>query len=324
MKKLLMLKLVLGIACLLFWVSAQAQEKYPRRPIELVVPATPGGVNDTSARTYSKELGRILNTPITVVNRGGGAGTIGTSYVIRAKKDGYTLLNSSPNLVIQPIINKEVNFDPLKDLIHIGQFGTVPIAFCVREDSPFHTLGELIEYARKNPGKLKFGASGMGSVDYFNVQILASKTNIKMVAIPFRGGGQTLISLLGGNVDLTFMTLTTQGGQIKAGKIRGLATSTKNRNPEFPNIPTFTELGYPYPFIIPWFGIFSSAGLPQSVLNVLMPAVEKAFKNPELAQQAIRFGMTVDYLGPKEFRKLIESQFKTVEKIARDVNLIKK
>jgi len=317
--------LVLGLVFFVSLGGIQAQEKYPNRPIELVVPMTPGGVGDITVRIYSEELSRVLNVPITVVNRAGGAGIQGTSYVIRAKKDGYTLLAGSVTfVVILPIISKEATYDPLKDLVPIGHFVYVPNVLTVKNDSPFQTLNELIEYARKNPGKLKYGTSGIGSADYFNVEILCSKTNTKMTAIPFKGGGEALVSLLGGHVDLTFQTLATNSPQIKAGKIRALAITSKTRSPDFPNIPTTAELGHPYPFLDPWVGVFGPAGLPQPVLNVLVPALEKVFKNPEVVGRATKAALIVEYKDPEEFRKFIESQIQIVEKIAQDANLIKK
>ncbi len=316
---------VFGAICLLFPGGAGAEAPYPNRPIELVVPVTPGGVSDITVRTYSEELSRILKVPVILVNRAGGAGIQGTTYVLRARKDGYTLLAGSITLlVILPIISKEANYDPLKDLVPLGHFVSVPNVICVKSDSPFQTLNELVEYARKNPGKLKYGTSGLGSADYFNVEILCSKTNTKMTAIPFKGGGEALISLLGGHVDLTFQTLATNAAQLKAGKLRALAITAKTRDPGFPNIPTTAELGHPYPFLYPWFGAFAAAGLPKPALNTLVPAVEKAFKNPAVVERATKADLMVDYKGPAEFRKFIESQIRVVEKVAQDAKLIKK
>ncbi len=170
MKRYRLFGVICGLTYLIFLGGVYAQEKYPNRRIELVVPFAPGGHADILARIYNEDLARALKVPITIVNRGGGAGIEGTSYVIRAKKDGYTLLAAPGTpLVIMPNISNEVTYDPLKDLIPLGYFASVPNVFVVKSDSPFKTLDELIEYARKNPGKLKNGVGGIGTEAYFNL-----------------------------------------------------------------------------------------------------------------------------------------------------------
>lgn len=314
---------VFGLILFAFVMEAASQEKYPNRPIELVIPFAAGGVADVAARIYSDDLSRALNVQVMVVARGGGAGIEGTTYVARAKKDGYTLLHAGGTpMVITPIMNKEATYDPLKDFVPLGYFCNYPGAFTVRSDSPFQTLNELIEYARKNPGKLKNACGGgLGSLGYFNISLLGAKNNIKITTIPFASGGETLPNILGGHVDMTSDSLTTVGPQIKAGKLRGLAITTKARHPDYPNIPTTAELGHPYINLNSWYGVFAPVGVPQQVVNVLVPALEKVFKNPEVAQRGAKVSLTVEYMGPEELRKFMESEIRTAEKVARDVGL---
>lgn len=305
--------------------SSQAQEKYPSRSIELVVPMAPGGNADVIARIYNEELARILKVPVNVVNRGGGAAVPGTTYVANAKKDGYTLLGAPGTpLTIMPTISSEVTYNPLKDFIPLGQIASIPSLFAVKSDSPFKTLDELIEYARKNPGKLKNSAAGLGAESQFNLEVLCVHNKIKITTIPYQSGGEALPALLGGHVDMTSISLSTLGPQIKAGKIRALAITSKARHPDFPDIPTTAELGHPYVSLRIWTGAFAPAGVSQSVLNVLIPAIEKAFNNPEVIGRATKAGFTMEYKGPEEFRKFIESEIKLVEKIAKDANITKK
>jgi len=291
----------------------------------LVTPYAPGGSGDIGARIYSDEMAKILNVPITVVNRPGGSGVHGTIYVIKAKKDGYILLNGgSGAMVFVPIISKEATFDPLRDLVPLAHFSSVPSVFDVRSDSPFKTLNELIDYARKNPDKLKNATGGPSNPSYFNFKILCVKNNIKIPTVPFDSGGEALPALLGGHVDMSCQTITTEAPHIKAGKVRGLAITSKKRHPDFPNIPTTAELGYPYVNFQVWFGVFAATGVPQPVLNVLIPALERVFKNPEVIDKANRVNMPIEYMGPEEFRKFFESEINIVRKIAQDANLIKK
>ena len=317
--------LVCGFVLLTFSVGAQTQEKYPNRPIELVVPVAPGGSVDTATRIYSDDLARALKVPVTVVNRAGGTGIIGAAYVAEAKKDGYTLLQGSSNsMITMPVISKEATYDPLKDFAPIAHFVSVPSMFCVRIDSPFKTLAELLEYARKNPGKLKNGAAGILSESQFNLEVLCSYNKITIKTVPYTGGGEALPALLGGHVDLSTISLTTLGPQVKGGKLRALAVTSKVRHPDFPDVPTTTELGYPYADFRVWNGLFAPAGVSQSILDVLIPATEKIFKSPEVVNRATKAGFTVEYMTPNELHKFMESKMEVTRKIAEEANLIKK
>jgi tripartite-type tricarboxylate transporter receptor subunit TctC len=325
MKKYRSFGWVVLILLLVSFGAAQAQEKYPNRPIELVVPMAPGGFADIGTRVFSEELSKILKTPIAVVNRAGGTGVPATMYVIRSAKDGYTLLlGASSTHVIAPIINKEATFDTLRDFIPLGYFGAVPCAFAVRADSPIKTLNDLIESARKNPGKLKNGAGGMGTESQFDLEILCMNNKIKITTIPFSSGGEALPALLGGHVDMATSTLATFGPSIKGGMVRALAVTSKTRHPEFPEIPTTADLGHPYISFYPWIGLLAPAGIPASVQNILVPAIEKTFKNPEVINRAAKANVTVEYKGPEEYRKLIAEDIEVLTKVAQEANLIKK
>ena len=320
------LRMTLVCGLVLFGVlgSVQAQEKYPTRLIEFVVQSAPGGSADVAARLYTDELAKALKVPITAVNRAGGAGIQGVTYVTRAEKDGYTLLQGSgTSIIILPLISKEATYDPLKDLVPLGHFVSVPTVLAVRSDSPFKTLAELIEYARKNPEKLKNSTGGLGTFSYFNLELLCVETKVKITTIPFKSGGEALPALLGGHVDMASNTLTTLGPQIAAGKVRGLAITSKKRDPDFPNLPTTAELGYPNVSFSTWFGVFAPAGVPQSVTSVLVPALEKIFKDPEVVKRAEKAQFTVDYKGPDEFRKFIEREITLASKVAEGAKLAK-
>jgi tripartite-type tricarboxylate transporter receptor subunit TctC len=308
-----------------FLDRAEAEERYPSRPIELVVPMAPGGSNDTSARIYNDDLSKALKVPVIVVNRPGGTGITGATYVAKGKKDGYTLLQGSANsLITMPVVSKEAAYDPLKDFVPLGYLASVPSVFAVRTDSPFKTLAELIDYARKNPGKLKNGAAGVLSESQFNMEVLCSQEKIVIKTVPYKSGGEALPAILGGHVDLTTLTLTTLVSQIKAGKLRALAITSKNRHPDLPDVPTTAELGHSYARFSTWFGVFAPAGVPKPVVTVLVPTLAKIFKNPAIEQRALKAGLTVDYKNPEELRKFMESAIQITEKTARDANLINK
>jgi tripartite-type tricarboxylate transporter receptor subunit TctC len=324
MKRLPSFGLALGLIFLGSLGGAQAQEKYPTRAIELVVPFGPGGASSVAAHAYKDELARLLKVPVNVVNREGGTGVQGTAYVIRSKKDGYTLLASTDTaLVVMPVISKEVTYDPLKDVVPIGYQGYAPSVFAVRSDSPFKTLAELIDFARKNPGKLKNGTSGLGTEAYINLQILCNKEKIKISQIPFKSGGDVATMLLGGHIDMATSALASLSPQLKAGTLRGLAISSKSRNKDFPNIPTTAELGHSEVDLVVWYALFAPAGVPRQVVDVLVPAVEKVFRNPDVVERVSRAGVEVEYKGPVELRKLMESGVRAVKEVAQDAGLAK-
>lgn len=322
MKRVLSLLPIFVFVCLAFSGVALSEDKYPSRAIELVVPFGPGGSADLGARCYSDELAKVLNVPVNVVNRPGGTGIQGTTFVINGKKDGYTLLGATDTpLLIMPVISKEVTYDPLKDVIPLGRFAHMSSLIAVKSDSPFKTLGELIEFARKNPGKLKNGASGLGTEAHFNLMVLCSKAKIKVTTIPFKSGGETSAAILGGHVDMSSSSVTSLGKHVKAGKLRALAVSSKKRHPDFPDVPTTTELGYPESNFAVWTGVFAPTGVPKQVLDVLAPAVEKAFKDPEVMKRAANMSMELEYVGPDELRKNMESEIKIIKEVAQEAGM---
>jgi tripartite-type tricarboxylate transporter receptor subunit TctC len=321
---------IYGLVCFLslsiFCGTGQGQERYPARPIELVVPFAPGGSSDIAARVYSDELGHVLKTTINVVNRAGGGGIQGAAYVARANRDGYTLMaGSGASIVLAPVLKKsETPYDSLKDFIPLGHFVSVPTVFAVKADAPFKTLQELADYARKNPGKIKCGLGGVGNDSHFNLEIFCSKAKIKITGIPFKSGGESVTALLGGHVDMASNTLAALGPHIQGGKLRGLCITAKTRDPDFANIPTTNELGYPDVNFNIWQGAFAPSGIPPSVLNILVPAFKTVFTNADLAKVALKAQFAVEYLGPEDFRKMYEEQIKTAEKIAEEAKLIGK
>ncbi|MFC1815538.1 Bug family tripartite tricarboxylate transporter substrate binding protein [Thermodesulfobacteriota bacterium] len=325
MKRWKIIWLACGITFIAFLGIAHAQEKYPNRRIEMVIPFAPGGSSDLLTRIYSEDLTRELNVPIILVNRPGGSGVRGFTYLTSAKKDGYTLAQGASATIIfaSVFMRKNVPYDVQKDLAPIGHFATMPGVITVRSDSPFQTLDELVEYARNNPGKLKHGSAGVSVQDTINVKLLSLRKNVKISQIPFKGGAGALTAILGGHSDMCGNVFSTVGPHIKAGALRGLATFSEKRHKNFPNIPTLKELGYGSGYLIPWYSFFAPEGVPQARLDVLITAFKRVSQNPEVVRRLTNAGYVVDYKNPEEFRKIIASDLRTVEKIARDAGLIK-
>jgi tripartite-type tricarboxylate transporter receptor subunit TctC len=298
-------------------------QSYPDRPIQLIIPNVAGSIVDINARTLSDELGRTLGVQIVPINKPGAAMTLGTDLVVRSKKDGYTLgYVGSTSIVYSRILNPEtVPYDSFKDLEPLGLHLFNPLGVNVQEGSPWKTFGELIDYAKKNPGKLRVGTMGVGSIDHFNLEIIQSITGAQFTHVPFKGGESTTTALLGGHVEVTFDAFAKSIPYVESGKQRILLISKKMSG--YPQIPTATELGYKESLLTGWFAFYGPAGLPADVTRALVPAVAKVIRNPELKAKVEKLGYDVDYRSPTEVNKQAKQDFETTTAMAAKLGLRK-
>lgn len=304
--------------------STTLAQTFPNRPIQLVVPSVSGSLMDITGRLLAEELGKILTTQVVVMNKPGAAMTLGTDAVVRSKKDGYTLLyTGSSAIVYARVTNPEtVPYNPDNDLEPLGLSLFLPLTVTVQESSPWKTFNDLIDYAKKNPGKLRVSTIGQGSTDHFNLELVQSLTGAQFTHVPFKGGEAVLTALLGGHVEVTNDALSKMLPHVNAGKLRILLISKKM--PEFPNIPTITELGYKQDLLTAWMASFAPVGIPEEVKKVLVPAVEKAIKNPELKSKIEKMGgYLVDYKSPAELKKIMAEDYERANTIAIKLGLRK-
>jgi len=304
-----------------FHVQAQT---YPSRPIQLIIPNVPGSIMDINSRMLAEELGRILGTQIIPINKPGAGTLVGTEAVAKAKKDGYTLgYLSGGALVYSRILNPEtVHFDVDKELDPLGLHIIIPMALAVRSDSPWKTFSELVDYAKKNPEKLRVDTMGIGTASHFNLEIIQSLTGAQFTHVPFKGGESVITALLGGHVEMTFDAMNKMAPHVESGKLRVLLLT--NKMTEFPNIPTMTELGYKKDLIPSWFAMYAPGGLPDDVTRVLVPAVEKAIKNSELKAKTEKMYFVVDYRSPAQLKKMVTGEYEQALVIANSIGLSKK
>jgi len=302
-------------------ISAVHAQPYPTHPVQLLTPGTPGLMQDITCRLFGEEVGKILNTPIIVMNKPGASMTLATDAVVRSKKDGYTLLYASATpLIYAPITNpKVVPYDPLRDLEPLGGEAVFPFTITVQEGSPWKTFPELLDYAKKNPGKLRVATPGILSTDNFNVQVVQALTGAQFTHVPMASG--PAIALLGGHVEVTFSPITEVSQYVQAGKLRLLLLSTKLA--QFPHVPTIRDFGYKQDLFTGWFAFFAPAGIPDEVKKVLVPAVEKAFKNPELKAKVEKLEFSVDYKSPEEFKKMWVEEYQRASAIAEKLGIKK-
>jgi tripartite-type tricarboxylate transporter receptor subunit TctC len=303
-------------------IMLQAQP-YPSHPIQIVVPNDAGSAGDTVARQFGDELSKVLKSPAIVLNKPGASSTLGTDFVVKSKKDGYTILYANTSAVVYARASSPeiVPYDPVKDLEPLGLHCFFPLAVAVQESSPWKTFNELIDYARKNPGSVRAGLHGQGSIDHFNLELIKSWTDTQFNIIPFKGTAATTTALLGGHIDTTVIANSLAGPHVKAGKLRFLLLTNKMH--EYPNVPTLTELGYKQNLPSAWFAWFAPAGISEEVKKVLIPAIEKTTRNPELGAKIEKLGFIVEYRPPEELKKLMVSDYETARALAIKLGLSK-
>jgi tripartite-type tricarboxylate transporter receptor subunit TctC len=298
-------------------------QDYPNQAINVIIPLAPGDAADVTGRTIGEELAKLLRVPVVPINRPGAGATIGTDNVVKAKKDGYTIL-MTPNaaVVSSRILNPEtVPYDPLKDLTPLGLVTRTPILIAVRHDAPYKSFGEMVEFAKKNSGKVRVGTIGAGSAGHFAVEIINSLTGAGLTMVPFKGGAPGITALLGGHVEGVAFTLGALSGHLKSGAMRGLVSSS--RFPQLPEIPTLSQLGYGQNLLGVWLAFFAPAGVPGEVTKVLVPAIEKVAKDPAIGAKLAGLGIVQDYAPPDKLVAEMREEYRTVEEIAKKTGLVK-
>jgi len=298
-------------------------EDYPKGAVTLVIPLAPGDATDTSARAIADELSRELKVAIVPVNRPGAGGALGTETVVKAKPDGNTIiLTNNASLVFRSILDpKTASYNPLTDLTALGLAMRSPSILAVRGDAPYKTFAELVDYAKKNPGSVRVGTAGAGSVGEFCVYTINSLTGAGLVSVPFTGASPGVTALLGGHVEGVVLALGTMTGHLRSGTLRGIVISSKY--PEFSDIPTLQDLGYNERLFGIWVAFFAPAGVPEEVTRALVPALERAIKSPAIAAKLKPLGMVMDYSPPERLRAEIREEHRRVSEIAAKSGLIK-
>jgi tripartite-type tricarboxylate transporter receptor subunit TctC len=296
-------------------------ERYPDRPIQFIVSQVAGATMDVSARILATELEKILGVPVIAVNKPGAATVLGTEAAVRARNDGYTILiTGSSSMTFAPITNPEsVHYDPGKDLEFLGLYYYFPNTITVSADSPWKTFPEFVDYAKKNPEKIRISTTGIASGPHFALEMIQAATGARFTHVPFKGGESVVTAVLGGHVEAICDNVQKLQPHVDAGKLRFLLITSKL--PSLPNVPTITEFGYKQDLITSWFGIFAPAGIPEDVKKVLIPAIEKAVNN--VKPKIDPMGNITAYAPPAEFRKVWLEEYKKVKEIATRLGLAK-
>jgi len=318
MKKITLL-LLGGFAILGFSASSICSsyaQTYPSQSIQMIITLAPGDTLDLTGRAISAEMAKILNTPVLPVNKTGGAGMVGADFVAKGKKDGYTILYINSNIIYSYASNPEnVPYNPFQDLEPLCLAVSVPLLLAVQPESPWKSLQELVSYMKQNPGKIRGSSTGVGSVGHFGYEVIRAETGAEINMIPYKGASPGLTALLGGHVEVAIPSFALVLPQLQAGKVRILLTSKKI--PDYPQIPTLTQLGYKRDMSSVWFGFFIPTGVPDPVKKVLASALEKSIKSADVAKTVKTLGALEDYKPAGEFKKAMVEEYDIVKNLLK-------
>jgi len=308
----------LGVAALLgASFTAGAQTANADRPIRMIVPLAAGSTVDAVARALGPGFGRATGHPVVVENIGGAGGIPGTSQLVKAAKDGLTLGMISSNHVINPGIYKTVPYDSLKDITPIAVIATVPLVLVVHPSVPAKDVKELIALAKAKPGTLNYGSAGNGSTLHLASELLVSETGIEIKHVPYRGTAPLVTDLVGGQVQMGFVSISQVAPHIKAGTLRALGVSTTARSAALPDVPTLAEAGVPKYSFDAWIALVGPAGLPKATIDSYAAAVKTAMAAPELQSALAGQGLTPMSIGPDAAPAFFQAELTKHQKLVK-------
>jgi tripartite-type tricarboxylate transporter receptor subunit TctC len=311
-----MFLLVLVIWSLPLMGGVWGAEQFPTRSITIINPYPPGAATDLTARILAPKLSDLLGQSVVVVNKTGGGGAIGMKFVAQSKPDGYTLLVSPSGWVCIPLITPDIGFKT-KDLAPVSLATSVVYVIAVNSSSPWKSLKDLIDYAKKNPGKLKYSSSGPGGTSHLAGELVKIVTGIDITHVPMNGTGPAVVGLLGGHVDLTFASTSTLRKHIEAGTLRGLAMMDVKRNRYLPQIPSAKEEGYPGIQVISWYGFGVPQKTPIAIVDKLSNAFHQALMDKEVIASLEKADLMIDNMGPKDFEKFLDEETQRWSEVIR-------
>jgi tripartite-type tricarboxylate transporter receptor subunit TctC len=305
---------------LLVFAGQALAQPYPSKPIRLVVGFPPGGAADFVSRAFQEPLGRALGQPIVVDNRPGAGSSIAAEHVAKSAPDGYSVLIASPSsILVNPIITPKAGFQPLKDLIAVSKVSSSPLILAVNPSVPAASVKELIAHAKQNPGKLNFATSGNGSAPHLAAVLFVRLAGVDMVHVPYKGGAPAVQSVLAGDTQLSFATPPSVLPLVQAGRLRALATTSREATPLIPGVPGMSEAGLPDYEIGFWYGFFVPAGTPPDIVRRLFEATNQVLKAPETGRVLAREGTeTAGSASPEDFARFLAEDAKLWARLVKE------
>jgi tripartite-type tricarboxylate transporter receptor subunit TctC len=298
-------------------------QSYPSRPIHLIVNFVPGGTGDIIARLIGARLAEEIGQSVVVENRPGAGGTLGARDVVNAEPDGYTLtVAQTPEIAINPYFMKDVGYDPLKDLAPIALGGDVPLVLAVPANAPYATLAEFLSFLRSTDRQITFASGGVGTSGHLAGELLKLKLNSKLTHVPYKGAGQALNDLVGGQVDFYFPGMIAAMPLMQAGKLKVLAIATPKRSPAAPDLPTVAEITgiADFDFTL-WAGFFSPRATPKDIVTTLHAAINKVISEPDIHARLQDNGVQVTALSTDDFTKFVRGEIERYQAIIKEANV---
>jgi tripartite-type tricarboxylate transporter receptor subunit TctC len=308
-----------GLALTAVSLPAHAQQKYPTKPIRMIVPFVPGGGTDIVARSIAAKLTEALGQSVVVDNRAGGGGTIGAETTVRAAPDGYTIIMVSGSYGTNAALYK-LAYDPVQDIAPIALIGETGFMVSVYPGVPVKNIKELIALAKAKPGALNYGSTGTGGITHLATELFDLMTGIQMAHIPYKGTGAALTDLLGGQIQIMFGAMPSLVPQNKVGKVRGLAVTTLKRNNAVPDMPTVAETVPGYEAIL-WYGMWGPKGLPKEIVTRLNTEVARALALPDIRERLAGEGVDPDGGPPDRLRDILARDIPKWTKVVKDANI---
>ena len=311
------------VACLIALTAppAGAADSYPQKPIRLIVPFAPGGATEVLARALSDKLTEALGASVVIDTRPGAGSTIGVGMAARSDPDGYTLLWTSASYTFVPSIYKDLPYDPVKDFKPVTMVGSVPNLLVVHPSVPVTNVKQLIALARKHPGEIYYGSAGRGSNLHLTTELFLHMAKIRMLHVPYKGGGPAMIALMGGEVHMMMPGLQSALPYARSGRMRALAVSTRQRAPALPELPTIDESGVPGYDKAVWIGLFAPAATPEPIISHVYQAVSRVLKNPDVVKRLAAEGAVALGNPPAEFDAFVRSEITAWAKLIHDMKL---
>ena len=295
---------------------------FPSRPMNWIVPFPPGGSNDIFARPVAAFVGERLGQPVVVENRGGAGGTIGGMTAARSKPDGCTLLVVNPSLTFASIVYAESGFDLMRDFAPVSGLAQVPVALVVNPSKiGAKDLAGFLALARRSPGAINIGSSGLGTIPHLAIVLLQQRTGIQLTHVPYRGGGPALQDMMAGQIDATFAPLSTVASYVQSGRLRALAVAAPKREPVLPDVPTFAQAGVSDFTVSTWYGLFAPKATPSAILDTLHGAVQAALADPSVKHIWAEQGAEPDLQSRAAFTDFVNREVERWSRIARTVGL---
>lgn len=317
-----MLRLLFGLFAAICTIGGvAAQTDYPSHAIRLIVPFAPGGSTDSQARIVADYLGRELGQQVVVFNVGGAGGTLGLNQAAKAAPDGYTFVTATPSLAINPYIQKDIAYDPIKDFDAVALVATSPIVLVVPKDSEIKSVHDVIDMAKAKPGEVRYGSAGIGSATHLSSALFAAMANVNLTHVPYRGAGPAILDLMAGRLQVQFENAPSVLGQVQSGALRGIAVGSTNRSAMFPELPTIADTVPGYE-ATSWFGLLAPAKTPRGIIDRINSAVNKALADPAVRKQMESLG--VDLIGgpPEKFKAYISARVMEIQSISKAANLV--